>query len=76
MYAPEEGNFYYVLQIMDFYPPEPQALEEVRQDVAKRVFELESKRMFDDWIAKLKKEYPVRIYLADPCQQVDVAVEK
>jgi hypothetical protein len=68
LYAPSEGDFYYVLLMTDVYPPEPRPYEEARQDALKKVYGMKSEKVLDDWIEKLKEVYPVRILPADTGQ--------
>ncbi len=65
LYAPADGEFYYVLLMTDVYPPEAQPYEEARDEVLKKVFSLKSEEVLDEWILKLKEVYPVRILLTD-----------
>lgn len=68
LYAPSEGDFFYVLLVEDVFPPEPQPYEQARAEAAKKVLNLNIEKALDEWVTKLKEEYPVRIFLQDPGQ--------
>jgi len=63
LYAPSDGEFSYVLDVKDVFPPEPQPYEEAKQEVANVVFNMKVIKLQDEWIAKLKEVYPTQIFL-------------
>jgi hypothetical protein len=61
LYESPEG-YYYVLYIYDLIPAELQPFEQVKKAIAKKVFDLKVKKALEDYAAKLKEYYPVKIY--------------
>jgi hypothetical protein len=68
LYAPTEGEFFYVLMVEEVFPPEPQPYEQARGEAGNRVFNLNVEKEMDVWLTKLKEEYPVKIFLNDDAQ--------
>jgi hypothetical protein len=64
LYESSEGHFY-VLYIYHVIPPEPQPFEDVKRDVAKRVYEDKVRKAVEDYAERLKEYYPVKIYAKD-----------
>lgn len=67
LYAPT-GDLYYALMVEDVFPPIPQPFEDAKAEARKKVFQLNSEKLLNEWIAKLKAVYPVQIFLRDPGQ--------
>lgn len=65
LYAAPDSKYFYVLYLEDVFPSEPQPFEEARAAVSRKVYELKSKQLLDDWTGKLKEAYATRIFLAD-----------
>lgn len=61
LYAPAGGP-YYVLQVRKVFPPRPQALEEVRDGIAKILFEKKRDRSVKEWLEKLRAASDVKIF--------------
>ncbi|MCL7489786.1 MAG: peptidyl-prolyl cis-trans isomerase [Desulfobulbaceae bacterium] len=68
VYAPSEGNFFYLLLVEDVFPPESQPYEQVRNDAGQKVFNSKAEKVLDEWTMKLKEAYSVEILLNDPAQ--------
>ncbi len=64
LYEGPAGQFY-VLYIYQVFPAKLQPFEEVRQEIAKKVFEDKLKKSVEHWADKLREYYPVKIYRAD-----------
>jgi hypothetical protein len=64
LYESPLGQFY-VLYIYQVVPPKLQPFGEVRQEIAKKVFEDKMKASIALWADKLKEYYPVKIYRTD-----------
>jgi len=64
LYESPQGQFY-VLYIYQVVPAKRQPFEEVRQEIAKKVFEDELKKSVGLWADKLREYYPVKIYRTD-----------
>lgn len=65
LYAPSDGDFFYVLQMENVFPPEAQPFMEVRDEVARIVFKLKTDEQLNEWISKLKEAYETEIFLQD-----------
>ncbi len=61
LYADQDNNFY-VLSIKDVVPAKPQDFDEVKSQVAKKVYAEKINKAMEDWAEKLKKAYKVTIY--------------
>jgi hypothetical protein len=59
------GGRYYVLYIYQVVPAQLQPFEEVRQEIAKKVFDDKLKKSVELWADKLRAYYPVKIYRTD-----------
>lgn len=59
------GGQFYVLYINQAVPAKRQPFEEVRQEIAKAVFENKMKTSVELWADKLREYYPVKIYRTD-----------
>lgn len=66
LYVPPEEDYFYVLFVEDVFPPKPQPFMEVRDSVAKAVFNRRSDELIDDWAGKLKEVYDVKVFLWTP----------
>ena len=64
LYESPQGPFY-VLYIYQVVPARLQPFEEVRQDIAQKVFDDKLKESIELWAAKLREYYPVKIYRTD-----------
>lgn len=65
IYESPEGYFY-ALSLLDVFPPKPQPYEEVREKIAEKVFGEKTKLGLEEYAVKLRKSYPVKIYLKSP----------
>lgn len=65
-YAPDDEDFYYVLQMQDIFAPEPQPFDNVRNEVAKIVFNMKVEKLLDEWRTKLMEGYETKIFLYNP----------
>ncbi len=68
LYAPSTGDMYYAIMVEDVFPSKPQPFEDAKAEVRKKVFQLNTEKLLNEWIAKLKAVYPVQIFLRDPGQ--------
>ena len=59
------GDLYYVLYIYHVVPAQLQPFEDVKQEIAKKVFDDKLKKSVELWAAKLRDYYPVKIYRTD-----------
>ena len=64
MYESSDGHFY-VLYIYQVIPAKVQPFEDVKKEVAKKVFAHKVEKAVEDYAAKLKEYYPVEIYARD-----------
>ncbi|MBI5058129.1 MAG: peptidyl-prolyl cis-trans isomerase [Nitrospirae bacterium] len=58
--SPEK--YYYVLYIQDVFPPKPEPFEETRQFISKEIFKDKVNKSIEDWAAKLREVYEVKVY--------------
>ncbi|MDW7771687.1 MAG: peptidyl-prolyl cis-trans isomerase [Desulfobulbaceae bacterium] len=65
VYAPSEGDFFYLLLVEDFFPPESQPYEQARAEAGQKVFNIKVEKVLDEWVSKLKEAYAVQILLND-----------
>ena len=65
IYESPEGYFY-VLSLRDVFPPKPQPYEEARGKIVGEVIDGKTKREVEEYAAKLRKSYPVKIFLKSP----------
>jgi len=65
LYESPEGYFY-VLSLREVFPPKPQSYETVREEIAGKVVGEKTKREVEEYAAKLRKSYPVKIILKSP----------
>ncbi|HEU4382184.1 MAG TPA: peptidylprolyl isomerase [Anaeromyxobacteraceae bacterium] len=59
-----DENEYHVVHVVEQIPPRPQPLEEVRADVERRAQAEKLGQAVKDWVARLRKAYPVEVYVA------------
>ena len=64
MYESPDDHFY-VLYIYHVTPPKPQPFDDVKQEVAKKVYARKVEKAVEDYAEKLKAYYPVEIYAKD-----------
>ena len=64
MYESPEGHFY-VLYIYQVTPAKLQPFDDVRQEVAKKVYADKVQKAVEDYAEKLREYYPVEIYAKD-----------
>jgi hypothetical protein len=64
LYASPEGYFY-VLYVYEMISAKPQPLEEVKKEIAKKIFEDKVKDAVEDYAARLREYYPVKVYAKD-----------
>jgi uncharacterized protein YfaT (DUF1175 family) len=64
LYASPE-KYYYVLYIYQVIPARLQPFEDVKQEIAKEVFNYKVKQAVELYADKLKEYYPVKIYAED-----------
>ncbi len=62
IYTDAKGHSY-VLSIGEIIAPVPQELADVSDDIKEKVFKVKLQQSLDDWVAKLKQYYPVKIYI-------------
>lgn len=65
LYGSPEGYFY-VLFLQDVFPPKPKPYEEVRGKISGKVAGGKTNRELEEYAAKLRKSYPVKIFLKSP----------
>jgi len=65
LYESPEGHFY-VLSLREVFPPTLQPYEKVREQIAGKVVGEKTKRELEEYAAKLRKSYPVKIFLKSP----------
>lgn len=59
----DPGGFYYLLVVDEIYPPQPKAFDEVKTPIARKLFSEKLNKILDDWTAKLRGAYEVRIFV-------------
>ena len=64
MYESPEGYFY-VLYIYHVIPAKPQPFDDVKKEIAKKVFDHKVKKAIAAYADQLKEYYPVKIYAKD-----------
>ena len=64
LYESPEGYFY-VLYIYYLLPAKPRPFEEVKKEIARKVFDDKVKKAVEDYADKLREYYPVKIYAKD-----------
>ena len=62
IYTDAKGHSY-VLSIGEIIAPVPQELADVSDDIKEKVFKVKLQQSLDEWVAKLKQYYPVKIYI-------------
>jgi len=65
LYESPEGYFY-VLSLREVFSPKPQPYETVREEIAGKVAGEKTKREVEEYAAKLRESYPVKIFLKSP----------
>lgn len=63
--AATKDGFFYVLSVNDVIAGTPQSFEESKKVVTKKVFNAKLNKVLDDWAAKLKETYPVKVFVTD-----------
>lgn len=63
--ASTTDGFFYVLSINEVIPGKPQSFEEAKKGVTKKVFNRKLNKVVDDWAAKLKETYPVKVFVTE-----------
>ena len=61
--SPED--YFYVLYIYNVIPAKPQPFENVKKEIAQKVFDDKVKKAIEAYADKLKEYYPVKIYAKD-----------
>lgn len=61
--SPEK--YYYVLYIQEVFPSQPMPFEELKDEISKEVFTNKLNKAIDDWAAKLRGVYEVKVYLTE-----------
>jgi hypothetical protein len=64
MYASPEGH-YYVLYVYHVVVPQQRPFDDVKKEIAKKVYNDKINKAVDDYADKLKEYYPVKIYRKD-----------
>ena len=64
LYASPDG-YYYVLYIYHVIPAKPEPIEEVREEIAEKVFKDKLSKAVEVYADKLREYYPVKIYAKD-----------
>jgi parvulin-like peptidyl-prolyl isomerase len=60
------AGFHYVLAVEKVFPPQQEAYEVARQEIAEILFQEKVKDLIDDWSEKLKEAYETRIFVTGP----------
>ena len=60
----EEGGEHHVIHVVEEFPPRSRPFDEARADARKKVQAEKVAQAVKDWIAQLRKAYPVEVYLA------------
>ncbi len=64
LYASDNG-FYYVIVVDAVFAPRPDAYENVRSRIARTIFNAKVEDSLDDWSAKLREAYDVRVFVRE-----------
>jgi len=64
LYESEDGHFY-VLYIEKVFPSALREYQEVRNDIAKELYNIKMTEAVKSWSAKLKEHYPVEVYMTE-----------
>ena len=64
LYESEDGYFY-VLYIQKVFPSTLRQYQEVRNTIAKDLYNIKMTEAVNNWSAKLKEHYPVEVYLTE-----------
>jgi curved DNA-binding protein CbpA len=59
------GDYHYVLYIYHVIPAEPEPLEEVKEEISKKVFSDKVRKAVEVYADELREYYPVKIYAKD-----------
>jgi len=62
LYASPQGHFY-ALSVQEVVPSKPQPYNEVREGIAKKVYDDKLKKTFEEYANKLRALSEVKIYL-------------
>jgi hypothetical protein len=62
MYASPEGHFY-VLSVQQMIPPTPRAYDDVRETIARKLYEEKVKNSLEEYVGKLRTHSKVETYL-------------
>jgi parvulin-like peptidyl-prolyl isomerase len=73
LFAPDQG-ISYVIQIREVIPSKTEPFEQARTDAGRQVLNDTTKRVLDDWSAKLRKAYEVKTFVTPA--QLDALVAK
>jgi parvulin-like peptidyl-prolyl isomerase len=65
LYESPEGYFY-ALFLREVFPPKPQPYETAREEIVGKVAGEKTKREVEEYAAKLRESYPVKIFLNSP----------
>jgi peptidyl-prolyl cis-trans isomerase D len=68
MYESSDGNFY-VLYVLVAAPSSERPFKEVRQEIAKKVFDRKLNALLEDWTKKLREAGDVKVYLVSPAAE-------
>lgn len=74
LFAPDEG-IAYVLQIREVIPSKTQPFEQAKADAGRQVLNDKTKRVLDDWSAKLRQAYEVKTFVTPAQLEALVAKE-
>jgi hypothetical protein len=61
----DSKGYFYVIYISQVVNPDPQTFDEVKEEIAKTIYQDKQKKAIEDWAQKLKAYYPVKIYQSD-----------
>ncbi len=64
IYAARDGG-HYLIQVKAVQPPAPQPYAEARADIAPKLQRIKMNQAVDDWIVKLRKARPVKVYITE-----------
>jgi hypothetical protein len=60
----QEGGEHYVIHVVEEFPPRARPFEDARADAGKKIQAEKVAQAVKDWIAQLRKAYPIEVYLA------------
>ena len=73
LFAPD-GDLAYVIQIRDVIPSKTEPFEQAKDDAGRQVLNEKTKRVLDEWSAKLRKAYEVKTFVSPA--QLDALIKQ